>query len=601
MKHILISIVFAVTALQGLSHAAEQRGVRISDQVETTVVEGADMLGVYVVSAKKGRRVTFTNAWNSYLKVLAANDVTYATLDANGAIDHDLSDGATPGTVASTFATMMYANSIQPTNVTPVDAGDEDAEFYLLLVDGGTGGQATETDIKFRYNPLTGLLTVPSLNLSDVVSVGSAAMQSDGDVVMVGSAQFLNTASESIYGYEIGFVVEDNTDGTEDTAPVLYRTESGIELVAIYFGGPLSSAPTTWAPATNCRVRASGEGATAPWDTNQWVRWSGAAWEADATTTTVASTGDSATGFFPSGTIELERGGLEADLSTHAGLVRIQNGTTVAVNDEATLEDAIGVAMASEAEAQSYASGQIDGFYVCSSYVGGVTGSLDSLDITGAGTPNTDDLADGHIALALSPTGNVRPFVFNATATFDELLPVYVQPDDYSTAGVWIDNETISYDLDNGEQKLVRYGVWYCDGDVFDGGHVYLSWSASNTRPEVALYAGDTTNAANDTYPVIGEAYGDCVSGNPCVIDIGASTLARRDGFNYINTDIGEDLVTAGGDGLQTIVNPAEAGDHNERVGFFVGANGADAGYGFSAITGDYVLYRTSTAQIVVP
>jgi hypothetical protein len=51
----------------------------------------------------------------------------------------------------------------------------------------------------------------------------------------------------------------------------------------------------------------------------------------DLTEITVdANTGDSATAFFDAGTIEHERGGLEADVSAYAGLVHITGGTTSA-------------------------------------------------------------------------------------------------------------------------------------------------------------------------------------------------------------------------------------------------------------------------------
>lgn len=52
---------------------------------------------------------------------------------------------------------------------------------------------------------------------------------------------------------------------------------------------------------------------------------------------TVATSGDSATSFFSSGTIEHERGGLEADVSAYAGLVAISGGSTSQINDESGL------------------------------------------------------------------------------------------------------------------------------------------------------------------------------------------------------------------------------------------------------------------------
>lgn len=61
-------------------------------------------------------------------------------------------------------------------------------------------------------------------------------------------------------------------------------------------------------------------------------------------TADVANAGDSATAFFSSGTIEHERGGLEADVSAYDGLVKISGGVTSAVTitsaGEAILDDA---------------------------------------------------------------------------------------------------------------------------------------------------------------------------------------------------------------------------------------------------------------------
>lgn len=51
-----------------------------------------------------------------------------------------------------------------------------------------------------------------------------------------------------------------------------------------------------------------------------------------------AVTGDSATAFFDAGTIEHERGGLEADVSAYAGLVKITGGSTSAVTTTAFAE-----------------------------------------------------------------------------------------------------------------------------------------------------------------------------------------------------------------------------------------------------------------------
>ena len=59
-----------------------------------------------------------------------------------------------------------------------------------------------------------------------------------------------------------------------------------------------------------------------------------------------ATDGDSATGFFPAGELEHERGGLEADVSAFAGLLRIAAGSTSAVSTLAGLNTALGSSIA---------------------------------------------------------------------------------------------------------------------------------------------------------------------------------------------------------------------------------------------------------------
>jgi hypothetical protein len=247
--------------------------------------------------------------------------------------------------------------------------------------------------------------------------------------------------------------------------------------------------------------------------------------------------------------------------------------------------------------------------YFCS---GGTTGggsfSLDSLDQTGDGdtditdgTPNQYDLVTNDAAFVLMGVGNIDTYTYNSTATFTELDRIFIRPDDYGSSGVWTNTKAVTYDLSDGEQKRVRYTAWYAAENIFDGARVYIKWVAGNTRPEVFIYTADTTDTDNDTYPSMGETIGDCTSGNPCVIDLHECTLARRDGFSYVKTDIGKGLFTSGGAGYQGTTQQDEPGDHNEMVGIFLAATGSDAGFGFSSITGDYVLYWVIPYVNVVP
>ena len=56
-----------------------------------------------------------------------------------------------------------------------------------------------------------------------------------------------------------------------------------------------------------------------------------------------AATGDSATAFFDAGTIEHERGGLEANVSAYSGIVAVSGGSTIEVNTAAELETYAGL------------------------------------------------------------------------------------------------------------------------------------------------------------------------------------------------------------------------------------------------------------------
>lgn len=106
---------------------------------------------------------------------ISTAEVAAATLvTASETIDSNNNDTTLP----TSAAVKAYADSVAgaPTNVTPVDTGDENATFYPLLVDGATGSQATETDGEFTYNPSTGLLTTPTLTAGATTLTGNVAL-----------------------------------------------------------------------------------------------------------------------------------------------------------------------------------------------------------------------------------------------------------------------------------------------------------------------------------------------------------------------------------------------------------------------------------------
>jgi len=132
------------------------------------------------------------------LGIGAGEATTYEVLNTNSDVDTDLTDGATASTVPAAAAVTglidttqkledassagAYASDIldctdqaalvtlvsgvSPTNVTPVDTGNENTTFYLLMTDGRTDTQAVETDLEFPYNPSTDTLTVKNIAIA---------------------------------------------------------------------------------------------------------------------------------------------------------------------------------------------------------------------------------------------------------------------------------------------------------------------------------------------------------------------------------------------------------------------------------------------------
>jgi len=92
----------------------------------------------------------------------------------------------------------VNGSTISPTNITPVDTGDEDATFYPILVDGATGTQATETDGELTYNPNSSTLTATNF-------VGALTGSASGNDTLA-SADFANqgTTTTVLHGNAAG-------------------------------------------------------------------------------------------------------------------------------------------------------------------------------------------------------------------------------------------------------------------------------------------------------------------------------------------------------------------------------------------------------------
>ena len=113
-----------------------------------------------------------------------------------------------------------------PTNITPVDAADEDATFYPILVDGATGTQATETDAGITYNPSTNTLTTTTFTgaLAGNASTATilATARTIGGVSFNGSANIdPNRGTEGVT--EVATVDQDATPDVSNGTAKIHR------------------------------------------------------------------------------------------------------------------------------------------------------------------------------------------------------------------------------------------------------------------------------------------------------------------------------------------------------------------------------------------
>lgn len=191
-----------------------------------------------------------------------------------------------------------------------------------------------------------------------------------------------------------------------------------------------------------------------------------------------ATSGDSATAFFSSGTIEHEYGGLEADISAYSGLIAVSGGSTSEVDAKSELETQIAdVADFAEADGDTY-TGTHD--------FGGVTNievhNVASGDLT-LGTEGQLGLKSHEDAIAYhsGATGEISGEVLKSHLY---MAAISVDP------GSWYDSDTDLF-------------IMEVHADMFPNGIIIDEWKCDfNLDPNVELdanlaYADSWTDAAD--------------------------------------------------------------------------------------------------------
>lgn len=152
-----------------------------------------------------------------------------------------------------------------------------------------------------------------------------------------------------------------------------------------------------------------------------------------ATTATTANAGDSATAFFSAGTIEHERGGLEADISAYDGLIDISAGVTSNVTNLAGLNTALGSSIADGAHTTDTNANT-----VC-------TGTTTYLD----GEGGCDDISSVYMAQTQTFEECITLYAPNEfIADTDDIENIWRAPDALTITEVWCaTDQTVSLDI----------------------------------------------------------------------------------------------------------------------------------------------------------
>jgi hypothetical protein len=148
------------------------------------------------------------------------------------------------------------------------------------------------------------------------------------------------------------------------------------------------------------------------------------------------------------------------------------------------------------------------GMYFVQGLAGGATGDLDTLDITGASTPNQYDLIDGDSAIVATISGTTVTYyfyIFDADGTDAESSPAVIRPDDYASAGVWRLSRMSLSMIQNAVADGATKGVASFNADHFDASSGIISLDTTN-GPFLANLVEDTTPQLGGTLDPNGNA-----------------------------------------------------------------------------------------------
>ena len=312
-----------------------------------------------------------------------------------------------------------------------------------------------------------------------------------------------------------------------------------------------------------------------------------------ATTGTIAiTTGNNATGFFSSGTIEHERGGLEADVSAYNGLVKISGGVTSAITDSSTNWDT--------AYTHSQDNTQAHSDYITNNVADTMSASNAAGDILSITKSDANPTAGDVLSLIQVADDDLQG---DFLSCYDNTLETVFFLNQDGAIGLKVEDTDLTNSIIIGSDVANDYkSIWYATGNIYASvgnvGYIgfYVTQDYQGTEygkdHQGISFTADLSNSPSSIGATTDEAWGGKL--------IGSYTGTLNDTDNSINTYGLEATGTFTG---ATITNGATLTVYGVKT-TATGITGVDTAYGIyataSGATTNYPGYFTDGTDTVI-